>query len=246
METIKYYLALAILLLAVWPGPAAGAVPGAPPPAKPGEEFPLHIIANKLEADQNAGIAIFTGNVKATYEQSILYCDQLKVYFIPKQAGAGAKANGPKGAAVKANEPKGAAVKANEPKRAAAGAAPGAAAGKPAGGSPLDELGGDQIDHIVAVGNVRYVQEDRVATGQEATYYKNKNEIVLVGNPQVWQKENNLKGERIIFNLTDNTMRAESSPQKRVEANLYPAKQPGAGNPGAVPSVAKPQQNRRH
>ncbi|MGA9822104.1 MAG: LptA/OstA family protein, partial [Desulfobaccales bacterium] len=126
-----------------------------------------------------------------------------------------------------------------------AGAAPGAAAGKPAGGSPLDEMGGDQIDHIVAIGNVRYVQEDRVATGQEATYYKNKNEIVLVGNPQVWQKENNLKGERIIFNLTDNTMRAESSPQKRVEANLYPAKQPGAGGPGAVPSAAKPRQDRR-
>ncbi|MGA8572615.1 MAG: LptA/OstA family protein [Desulfobaccales bacterium] len=229
METIKEYLALAILLLAVWPGPAAGAVPGAPPAAKPGEEFPLHIIADKLEADQNAGIAIFTGKVKATYEQSILYADQLKVYFIPKQAGAGA----------------GAGAKANGPKRAAAGAAPGAAAGKPAGGSPLDEMGGDQIDHIVAIGNVRYVQEDRVATGQEATYYKNKNEIVLVGNPQVWQKENNLKGERIIFNLTDNTMRAESSPQKRVEANLYPAKQPGAGGPGAVPSAAKPRQDRR-
>jgi lipopolysaccharide export system protein LptA len=218
METMRNYLALAIILLALCPGAAAGAVQGAPPPGKPGEEFPLHIIANKLEADQNAGIAIFTGNVKATYGESILYADQLKVYFIPKQAGA--KANGPKGAA--------------------AAAAPGAAAGQAGGGSPLDELGGDQIDHIVAVGNVRYVQEDRVATGQEATYYKNKNEIVLVGNPQVWQKENNLKGERIIFNLADNTMLAESSPQKRVEANLYPAKQPGAGGQGAVPLAAKP------
>ena len=229
METIRDYLALAVMLLALWPGSASGAVPGAPPPGKPGGEFPLHIIADKLEADQNAGIAIFTGKVKATYEQSILYADQLKVYFIPKQAGAGAKANGPKGAAA----------------GAAAGPAPWTAAGKPAGGSPLDEMGGDQIDHIVATGNVRYVQEDRVATGQQATYYKNKNQIVLVGNPQVWQKENNLKGERIIFNLADNTMRAESSPQKRVEADLYPAKQPGAGGPGAVPWVAKPRQDRR-
>ncbi|MGB7913350.1 MAG: LptA/OstA family protein, partial [Desulfobaccales bacterium] len=99
METIRDYLALAVMLLALWPGSAAGAVPGAPPPGKPGEEFPLHIIANKLEADQNAGIAIFTGKVKATYGESILYADQLKVYFIPKQAGAAAKATGPKGAA---------------------------------------------------------------------------------------------------------------------------------------------------
>jgi len=223
METIRDYLALAVMLLALWPGSAAGAVPGAPPPGKPGEEFPLHIIANKLEADQNAGIAIFTGKVKATYGESILYADQLRVYFIPKQAGA--RTNGAKGAA--------------------AGTAPRAAAGEAAGASPLDELGGDQIDHIVATGQVRYVQEDRVATGQEATYYKKRNEVVLVGNPQVWQKENNLKGERIIFNLTDNTMRAESSPQKRVEANLYPAKQPGAGGQEASPLPAKPRKDRR-
>src|SRR5208337_4666832 len=88
METLRDYLALAIMMLAAWLGPAAGAVQGAPPPAKSAEEFPLHIIASKLEADQNAGIAIFTGQVKATYGDSILYADQLKVYFIPKQAGA--------------------------------------------------------------------------------------------------------------------------------------------------------------
>ena len=192
--------------------------------ANPAKNFPLHIIASKLEADQNAGIATFTGKVKATYGESILYADQLRVYFIPKQPP------GPGQTGRKGPRP---------------GPPPGAAAGKAAGGSPLDELGGDQIDHIVATGQVRYVQEDRVATGQEATYYKNRNEVVLVGNPQVWQKENNLKGERIIFNLTDNTMRAESSPQKRVEANLYPAKQPGAGGQEAAPLPAKPRKDRR-
>ena len=215
------------MMLAAWIGPAAGAVQGTPPPAKPGEDFPLHIIASKLEADQNAGIATFTGKVKATYGESILYADQLRVYFIPKKP-PGAQTNGAKGAA--------------------AGTAPGTAAGtapRAAGASPLDEMGGDQIDHIVATGQVRYVQEDQVATGQEATYYKNRNEVVLVGNPQVWQKENSLKGERIIFNLTDNTMRAESSPQKRVEANLYPAKQPGPGGQGASPLPAKPRKDRR-
>jgi lipopolysaccharide export system protein LptA len=220
---LRDYLTLAIMMLAAWIGPAAGAVQGTPPPAKPGEEFPLHIIASKLEADQNAGIATFTGKVKATYGESILYADQLRVYFIPKKP-AEAQTNGAKGAA--------------------AGTAPGTAP-RAAGASPLDELGGDQIDHIVATGQVRYVQEDRVATGQEATFYKNRNEVVLVGNPQVWQKENSLKGDRIIFNLTDNTMRAESSPQKRVEANLYPAKQPGAGGQEASPLPAKPRKDRR-
>ncbi len=229
---MRDYLALAIIMLAAWIVPAAGAVQGTPPLAKSGEEFPLHITASKLEADQNAGIATFTGKVKATYGESILYADQLRVYFIPKKP-AGAQTNGGKGAA------------AGTTPVTAPGTAPKAAAGKTAGASPLDELGGDQIDHIVATGHVRFVQEDRVATGQEATYYKNKNEVVLVGNPQVWQKENNLKGERIIFNLADNTMRAESSPQKRVEADLYPAKQPGAGGQQAAPLPAKPRKDRR-
>ena len=87
---------------------------------------------------------------------------------------------------------------------------------------------------------MRFVQGDRVATGQTATYYKDRDEVVLVGNPQLWQAENNLKGERIIFNLKDNKMRVESSPQKRVEAHLYPAPQ-GAGGKGTALLPAKPQ-----
>ena len=87
--------------------------------------------------------------------------------------------------------------------------------------SPLGDLGGDKIDHIVAKGNVRLVQEDRVATGDEAIYYKDRDEVVLLGNPQLWRAENTLKGERIIYNLKTNKVLVESSPQRRVEALLY-------------------------
>ena len=87
--------------------------------------------------------------------------------------------------------------------------------------SPLGDLGAEKIDRIVAKGNVRMVQEDRVATGDEAIYYKDRDEVVLLGNPQVWRAENTLKGERIIFNLTTNKVLVESSPQRRVEALLY-------------------------
>ena len=87
--------------------------------------------------------------------------------------------------------------------------------------SPLEDMGAEQIDHIVAKGNVRMVQEDRVATGDEAIYYKDRDEVVLTGNPQLWRAENTLKGERIIFNLKTNKVLVESSPQRRVEALLY-------------------------
>ena len=87
--------------------------------------------------------------------------------------------------------------------------------------SPLGDMGAEQIDRIVARGNVRMVQEDRVATGDEAIYYKKRDEVVLTGNPQLWRAENTLKGERIIFNLNTNKVLVESSPQRRVEALLY-------------------------
>jgi lipopolysaccharide export system protein LptA len=87
--------------------------------------------------------------------------------------------------------------------------------------SPLGDVGAEKIDRIVAKGNVRMVQEDRVATGDEATYYQDRDEVVLKGNPQLWRAENTLKGERIIFNLATKKVLVESSPQRRVEALLY-------------------------
>ena len=87
---MRTYLAPVILILAALLGLAAAPVLAAapikevPPPAKPGGEFPLHIISQKLEADQNAGIILFSGAVKATYGENILYSDQLRVYFQKK------------------------------------------------------------------------------------------------------------------------------------------------------------------
>jgi lipopolysaccharide export system protein LptA len=87
--------------------------------------------------------------------------------------------------------------------------------------SPLGDMGAEKIDRIVAKGNVRMVQEDRVATGDQAIYYKARDEVVLTGNPQLWRAENTLKGERIIFYLETKKVLVESSPQRRVEALLY-------------------------
>jgi len=144
--------------------------------------------------------------VKATYGDSILYAEQLRVYYEQPPPG---------------------------PKPAAAAPAP-----EKKDTSPLGDLGGEKIDRIVASGGVRVVQEDKVATGKEATYYRARDEIVLVGNPQLWRAENTLKGERIIFNLKDNRVLVESSAQKRVEAHLYPAGQ-SPGTKGESAGTAK-------
>jgi lipopolysaccharide export system protein LptA len=104
-------------------------------------------------------------------------------------------------------------------------------------------LGAEKIDRIVARGNVRFVQEDRVATGQEAIYYQNRNEVVLRGNPQLWRAENTLKGARIIFNLKTNKVLVESSPKRRVEALLYSKGTPGGK--ASLPFSPKPLKGRQ-
>ena len=166
------------------------------------KDLPLHIIAARLEADQKERIITFSGQVKATYGDNILYAEQLRVYYEPPAPGS--KPPAP--------------ASPQEEKDT----------------SPLGDLGGEKINRIVASGGVRFVQEDKVATGQEATYYRAKEEVVLTGNPQVWSAENTLKGERIVFNLGTNKVTVESSPRKRVEAHLYPA---GQSVPGAAKGI---------
>ena len=178
-------------------------------------EVPLHITASRLEADQKAGLVTFSGQVKAQQGDSTLYADQLQVYFQPPPPT-------PPGAPAAACAPK-----------------------EKAGLSPLSDLGGEKITRIVARGQVRFVQEDRVATGKEAIYYKDREEVVLLGNPQVWRAENTLKGEKIIFNLKDNKMQVESSPQKRVEAHLYSATSGPAGGKESLPFGPKSRKGRQ-
>ena len=192
------------------PGPAATPKPGAE------GEFPLHITAAHLEADQKEGIIIFSGKVKAQYGDATLYADQLRVYFKKNPEAAAGGAAAPAKATPKAK-------------------APAAEAGAP---SPLESLGSQKIDRIVALGQVRLVQEDRVASGQEGVYYQDRDEVVLTGNPQLWRAENTLKGERIIFNLKTNRVVVESSPQKRVEAVLYTQGTQGAPGGKEKPPAA--------
>lgn len=194
-------LAGALGLVLILAGAAAPAAKKAPEKKGPQGEFPLHITADRMEADQTERVIDFIGQVKATYGDTILYADKLRVFYEQPPPGS-------------------------QPAAAASGQEKKEA-------SPLGDMGGEKINRIVAQGQVRVVQEDKVATGQEATYYRERDEIVLVGNPQLWRAENTLKGERIIFNLKNNKMLVESSAQKRVEAHLYPA----SSSPGAARGV---------
>jgi len=106
--------------------------------------------------------------------------------------------------------------------------------------SPLAALGGERIDRLVARGKVRFVQEDKVASGEEAVYYKDRDEVVLRGNPQLWRGDNYLKGETITFNLKHNRVQVDSSPKQRVEAFLVPQTQKSSLRSSTIFPTAKP------
>jgi len=208
-----------VLGQAVAPQPATPTTPTAntKAPGAPKQEYPLHISAAQMEADQDQRLIVFKGQVKADYGDSTLYADKLLIFYKPKEKGQAASA-------------------------------PAAKSQEASPTSPLGGLGGDKIDRIEAWGKVRYVQDDRVATGEKAIYTKDKDQIVLLGHPQVWRGQDHLRGSKITLNLVTKKVDVESSPEQRVEAHLYQALQEGKGpsdllSPGT--SKAVPRAGRR-
>lgn len=97
---------------------------------------------------------------------------------------------------------------------------------KPAAGkkdSPLEAVGIEKIDRIEAVGKVRVVQEDRVATGEQAVYYPQAEKIVLSGNPQLWRGQNSIRGDEVVVFIKENRVVVSGRASQQVEAVLYPA-----------------------
>ncbi|MFH0812611.1 MAG: lipopolysaccharide transport periplasmic protein LptA [Pseudomonadota bacterium] len=79
-----------------------------------------------------------------------------------------------------------------------------------------------KIDKIIAQGNVKINQNDRMATCVEATFFQPSQKIVLTGKPKVWQGNNIITGEKITILLIEDKMDIEGGKQNRVNATIYP------------------------
>ncbi|MBI5892930.1 MAG: lipopolysaccharide transport periplasmic protein LptA [Deltaproteobacteria bacterium] len=83
---------------------------------------------------------------------------------------------------------------------------------------------GDDVREIIAIGNVKITQPNRVATGEKAVYTKADSKVVLTGNPQAQQGNDTVKGDRITVFLNDNKSIVESDGTSRVKAVIFPKK----------------------
>jgi len=92
---------------------------------------------------------------------------------------------------------------------------------------------GNEIREIVATGNVKIQEADRLATAQQAVFTNAEQKIVLTGQPKVWQGKDMVSGEKIIVLLEEDKTFVESGPDQRIEVILYPKREqrPGKGKP---------------
>ena len=78
---------------------------------------------------------------------------------------------------------------------------------------------GASIATIVALGDVKVLQGDRMARGEEAVFQGEDRTITLVGSPVLAQGKNEIRGEKIVVYIDEGRMDIEGG----VNAVLYPA-----------------------
>jgi lipopolysaccharide export system protein LptA len=81
--------------------------------------------------------------------------------------------------------------------------------------------GGD-VDRMVAEGNVRIVQGDRVATSQRADFFRDQERILLTGSPQVTEKGSTVQGHQITLFMKERRAVVQGSQSGRVNAVFQP------------------------
>ena len=81
---------------------------------------------------------------------------------------------------------------------------------------------GNEIREMVATGNVKIQEADRLATAQNAVFTNAEQKIVLTGQPKVWQGKDMVSGEKITLLLEEDKSFVESVPGRPVEVILYP------------------------
>lgn len=80
----------------------------------------------------------------------------------------------------------------------------------------------DKVDRLEASGGVRVVQLDRTATAERAVYRRADSTLVLMGNAQVHQGQNQVSGDEITVFLLENRSLVKSHDSGRVRAVLFP------------------------
>jgi len=126
---------------------------------------PIHVVSDRLEADQAGKEVRFLGNVVAKQGEVVIYAQEMRLVYSSESR---------------------------------------------------------EVEKVVAIGDVRIVQGDRVATGQQGTLFNTEKKMVLTGNPKLFQGENSVSGDEITVYLQEERSTVSSAGGSRVQAIFHP------------------------
>ena len=95
-------------------------------------------------------------------------------------------------------------------------------------GAIENEKSGD-LEKVEAKGNVSLTQGQRMATGDEAIYFRDSGKVILTGNAMLSEGKNSIKGDRVIVFINENRGVVESNSKKQVKAIIYTQEKKKAG-----------------
>jgi lipopolysaccharide export system protein LptA len=79
-----------------------------------------------------------------------------------------------------------------------------------------------EVEKIEADGNVRIVQDNRIALASHAVYDSKRGQITLTGNPKVMQGEDSISGKTIIYYMDEDKSVVSGEGDSRVNAVIHP------------------------
>jgi lipopolysaccharide export system protein LptA len=91
--------------------------------------------------------------------------------------------------------------------------------------------GGD-VDRVEASGNVRIVQQNRLATAGHAVYNNREGKITLSESPRIQQGKDVVSGSVITYMLDEEKSVVKGGPERRVEVMIYPKEKGKDGDKG--------------
>jgi len=85
---------------------------------------------------------------------------------------------------------------------------------------------GKGIEKVIADGRVKIQQGVRVASCQKAIFYNLDKRVVLTGDPKVWEGDNIVSGEEIIFDIEQNRVEVKGGASGRGKVRIIPQEEP--------------------
>ena len=172
---MKHFFISLLLLISLLPSAFAAPVGKASPAlsALGKESLPIHIVSDRLEADDMARKVKFIGHVIVRRGDVTLYAHEVLVTYLQgKGEGKG------------------------------------------------------DIEEIIATGEVRIIQNERIATAARATLYQKEGKIVLNGSARLLQGKDSVEGEEITVLINEEKSIIKAQPGGRVNAIFHPS-EPG-------------------